>query len=157
MVLVDEYDKPILDSMYEAHAEKNHSLMRDLYSPLKEMDHYLKFIFLTGITKISHVNIFSGLNQLSDISMVEKYDCICGITEEELKDNFAEQINDMSEKYNISFEDSLLKLKYYYDGYHFSTKMKDVYNPFSLIKAFSDNSFGQYWFESGTPTILKND
>lgn len=154
VVLVDEYDKPILDAMYTNLESHNHSVLRGFYSPLKELDHYLHFIFLTGITKISHVNIFSGLNQLEDISMMKKYACICGITEEEIKNNFDECIKTFAEEKEITYEETLLQLKQNYDGYHFSKKSVGVYNPFSLIRALKELDLGSYWFESGTPTIL---
>lgn len=154
VVLVDEYDKPILDAMYTNLESHNHSVLRDFYSPLKELDHYLHFIFLTGITKISHVNIFSGLNQLEDISMMKKYSAICGITEEELKNNFGEVIKEFADEKNISYEETLQELKKNYDGYHFNKNCEGVYNPFSLIRALKELELGSYWFESGTPTIL---
>ncbi len=154
VVLIDEYDKPILDAMYTNLESHNHSILRDFYSPLKELDHYLHFVFLTGITKISHVNIFSGLNQLEDISMMKKYACICGITEDEIKNNFDECIKDFAEEKEITYEETLLQLKQHYDGYHFAKNSTGVYNPFSLIRALKELDLGSYWFESGTPTIL---
>jgi len=154
VVLIDEYDKPILDAMYTPLEKNNHTVLRGFYSPLKDLDHYLKFIFLTGITKISHVNIFSGLNHLEDISMLDEYSAICGLTKEEIENTFQECIEKLATKTKSTYEETLQSLKNFYDGYHFSEYAQDVYNPFSLIKALKNSKIENYWFESGTPTIL---
>lgn len=154
VVLIDEYDKPILDALYEPHKDRNHAELRAFYSVLKSCDEYLKFIFLTGITRISQVNIFSGLNQIQDISMNKKYAGLCGITKEELKNDFADWINDLAESNDMSEEECLAELKRMYDGYHFSKNSPDIYNPFSLLNAFAAQEFGSYWFGSATPSSL---
>ncbi len=154
VVLIDEYDKPILDALFTPDEEKNRNILQGFYGPLKELDHYIRFIFITGITKIAHVNIFSGLNQLDDISMNEKYAYICGLTENEIKDCFKPEIESLGNRRNKTFNETLEKLNEMYDGYHFCPDSNGLYNPFSVLKAFSENKFGSYWFETGTPTML---
>ncbi len=154
VILIDEYDKPILDAIYTEFEEQNRSILRDFYSPLKDNEDSLRFLFITGITKISHVNIFSGLNQLDDISLSEKYSSLCGISETELTENFQPEIEALAEKKKMSAEAAEKKLARMYDGYHFSPYSEGVYNPFCLLKCFQDKDFGSYWFESGTPTFL---
>ena len=154
VVLIDEYDKPILDAMYMPHEEQNRAELRAFYSVLKSNDENLKFIFLTGITRVQHVNIFSGLNQIDDISMSEKYAAICGITKEELKSKFKGWISRMAKKNEMTSDECLDELKRMYDGYHFCKTSPDIFNPYSLLKAFNNQDFGSYWFGSGTPTIL---
>ena len=154
VVLIDEYDKPILDALYTDVEDANRAMIRSFYSVLKGCDEYLKFIFLTGITRVSHINIFSGLNQIDDISMSEKYAAICGITKNELKSKFKGWINKMAKKNEMTADECLAELKRMYDGYHFSKISPDIFNPFSLLKAFNNQDFGSYWYGSGTPTIL---
>lgn len=156
VVLVDEYDKPLLETMTvnELQEDRNRSLYKSFFSVLKDEDQYLKFAFFTGVTKFSKVSVFSDLNQLNDISMVDEADKICGISEEELRYNFAPEIKAMAEKWNIPEEKCLIKLAQMYDGYHFSAGAEGVYNPFSLLNALQKRDFGSYWFESGTPTFL---
>lgn len=154
VILIDEYDKPILDALYSASEEENRQILRAFYSPLKDYDQYIKFIFITGITKVSHVNIFSGLNQLDDISLNQIYSSICGISETELTEYFMPEIEALAEKKKLSVEKILEKLAKMYDGYHFSHDVEGVYNPFCLFKCFSEKDFGSYWFESGTPSFL---
>lgn len=154
VVLIDEYDKPILDALYTDVEDVNRAMIRSFYSVLKGCDEYLKFIFLTGITRVSHINIFSGLNQIKDISMSEKYAAICGITKNELKSKFKGWINKMAKKNEMTADECLVELKRMYDGYHFSKISPDIFNPYSLLNAFSDQDFGSYWYRSGTPTIL---
>ena len=155
VVLIDEYDAPLLDVMHE---EKNlptlRNVMRNFYSPLKACDPYLRFVFLTGITKFSQLSIFSELNNIKNISMDEPYAAICGITEDEMLTQMKEDIGMLAAKLNISPEEVLLKLKENYDGYHFSWPSPDVFNPFSLLKAMALGEIGSYWFESGTPTYI---
>lgn len=154
VILIDEYDKPILDALYTDLEEENRSTLRGFYSTLKSSDAYIKFLFITGITKVSHVNIFSGLNQLDDISLNEKYSSICGISETELLQYFEPEIKSLAERNEYTIEQTKEKLAKRYDGYHFTHNAEGVYNPFCLLKCFSERDFGSYWFESGTPTFL---
>ena len=155
VVLIDEYDAPLLDVVHE---KENlgvlRNIMRNFYSPLKACDPYLKYVFLTGITKFSQLSIFSELNNIKNISMDEPYAAICGITEDEMLTQMKEDVEMLAAKLNISPEEILLKLKENYDGYHFTYPSPDIYNPFSLLNAFADGKFGSYWFGSGTPTYL---
>ena len=155
VVLIDEYDAPLLDVVHE---KENlgvlRNIMRNFYSPLKACDPYLKYVFLTGITKFSQLSIFSELNNIKNISMDEPYAAICGITEDEMLTQMKEDMGMLAAKLNISSEEVLLKLKGNYDGYHFTYPSPDIYNPFSLLNAFADGKFGSYWFGSGTPTYL---
>ncbi len=154
VILIDEYDKPILDALYTQYEEQNRQELRSFYSPLKDCDQYIRFLFLTGITKVSHVNIFSGLNQLNDISLDKKYSSICGVSESELGEYFMPEIEALAEEQEMSLEETKAKLAQMYDGYHFTHDVEGVYNPFCLLKCFSANDFGSYWFESGTPSLL---
>ena len=156
VILVDEYDKPLLDTMYSnpEQEEKNRSLYKSFFSALKDMDRYLKFVFFTGITKFTKVSIFSDLNQLDDISLDNDVDGICGITEDELLDNFQPEITALADAQGLSHEKCIEKLRKMYDGYHFSEYGVGVYNPFSLLNAFSKRRFKRYWFGSATPEIL---
>lgn len=155
VVLIDEYDAPLLDVVHE---EKNlpvlRDVMRNFYSPLKACDPYLRFVFLTGITKFSQLSIFSELNNIKNISMDEPYAAICGITEEEIKEQMSYDLGLLAEKMQITRDEVLAKLKENYDGYHFTWPSPDIYNPFSLFNAFNDGKFNSYWFGSGTPTYL---
>lgn len=154
VILIDEYDKPILDALYTEYEEKNRQELRSFYSPLKDCDKYIRFLFITGITKVSHVNIFSGLNQLDDISMTEDYSQICGISETELEKYFEPEIKALSERRKLTVQQAKEKLAKMYDGYHFVPDSEGLYNPFCLLKCFRDKKFGSYWFESGTPSFL---
>lgn len=154
VILIDEYDKPILDALYTEHEESNRQELRNFYSPLKDLDRYIRFLFITGITKVSHVNIFSGLNQLNDISMAGEFSSLCGISESELEKYFLPEIEELSKKFNKSLPEIREKLSDMYDGYHFSYGSEGVYNPFCLLKCFYEKNFGSYWFESGTPSFL---
>ena len=155
VVLVDEYDKPLLELIdNEQLREHNRAVFKGFFSLLKSYDRYLQFVFITGVTKFSKVSIFSDLNQLDDISLDEEYAGICGITEDELTENFAPEIQALSEKQGISTEECLDKLRRTYDGYHFSGEGEGVYNPYSLLLTFRKKKFGSYWFETGTPTFL---
>lgn len=153
-IIIDEYDKPVLDALYTEYEEKNRAELRAFYSPLKELDQYIRFLFITGITKISHMNIFSGLNQLNDISLMAKYSSICGISESELNSYFMPEIEALANRFGMTVEAAKEKLKTMYDGYHFSFNVEGVYNPFCLLKCFYDCDFGSYWFQSGTPSML---
>ena len=154
VILIDEYDKPILDALYTDFEEQNRQELRSFYSPLKDCDKYIRFLFITGITKVSHVNIFSGLNQLDDISMNKDFSSLCGISETELELYFEPEIEALSKDHDMSISRIKEKLAQMYDGYHFSYKTEGVYNPFCLLKCFREKSFGSYWFESGTPSFL---
>lgn len=156
VVLVDEYDKPILDVLdYDKDLEEEHrNILKGFYSTFKGADEYLQFVFLTGVTKFSQVSVFSGFNQPKDISMHAKYETLCGISQEELESYFREPIEELTEAYRCSYDEMLNMLKSQYDGYHFSDRMTDVYNPFSLFNAFDSGRIYDYWFTSGTPTYL---
>lgn len=154
VILIDEYDKPILDALYTEYEEHNRQELRNFYSPLKDSDKYIRFLFITGITKVSHVNIFSGLNQLNDISLDSTYSSICGISESELEQYFEPEIKTLAEKQEMTVAETKEKLAQMYDGYHFAHDVEGVCNPFCLLKCFFSNDFGSYWFESGTPTFL---
>lgn len=154
VVLIDEYDKPILDVLGDPMEEANRDILKNFYSVFKTADADLRFVLLTGVTKFSQVSVFSGFNQPYDISMNSTYEALCGITEEELLLYFSEEIELMAQQMNVSQEQMRGFLKNLYDGYHFSPAMKDVYNPFSLFNAFANMSLRNYWFASGTPTYL---
>jgi hypothetical protein len=155
VVLIDEYDAPILDVLHDDEKrEEIRMMLREFYSPLKMCDRYLRFVFLTGISMFSQLSIFSELNNLKIISDRSEYASICGITEQELRDNFKEGIEKMATRYECSKDEMLAKLKSSYDGYHFSADSEGLYNPFSLLNAFDNNAIGSYWFASGTPRAL---
>ena len=154
-VLIDEYDAPLLDVVHE---EENlpelRQVMRNFYSPLKACDPYLRFVFITGITKFSQLSVFSELNNLSNISMLPQYAAICGITKEELAGQMAVDIELLGKKLGKTGEETLAALTDYYDGYHFTWPSPDVFNSYSLMRAFDDGRIGAYWFETGTPTYV---
>ncbi len=154
VILIDEYDKPILDALYTEYEEQNRQELRSFYSPLKDCDKYIRFLFITGITKVSHINIFSGLNQLNDISLNEAFSSICGISESELTEYFMPEIEALAKRQEMTVEETKKKLAEMYDGYHFTHDVEGVYNPFCLLKCLSEKDFGSYWFESGTPSFL---
>ena len=165
VVLIDEYDKPLLDVLdtgLRCNVDGNERMLEDwhrdvlkgFYSVFKAADDDLKFVLLTGVTKFSQVSIFSGFNQPQDISLDARYETLCGITQDELERYFEEPIKEMAESYSETTEEMLARLKQHYDGYHFSERMTDVYNPFSLLNAFAQNTVRDYWFASGTPTYL---
>ena len=154
VILIDEYDKPILDALYTEFEEQNRQELRSFYSPLKDSDKYIRFLFITGITKVSHVNIFSGLNQLNDISLNQDFSTICGVSETELEKYFLPEIEALAEKQGLSVAETKNKLAEMYDGYHFAYESEGIYNPFCLLKCFYEKMFGSYWFESGTPSFL---
>ncbi|MFS2810060.1 ATP-binding protein [Parabacteroides distasonis] len=155
VVLIDEYDAPLLDVVHE---EKDlpvlRNVMRNFYSPLKACDPYLRFVFLTGITKFSQLSIFSELNNMLNISLFPEYATLCGITEEEVREQMGEGIDRLAEKLGVSPEEALKSLKQNYDGYHFAWPSPDIYNPFSLLNALANGRIDSYWFGSGTPTYL---
>ena len=166
VVLIDEYDKPILDVLNTGAFTRNHEgekllleehhreVLKSFYSTFKGADEYLKFVLLTGVTKFSQVSVFSGFNQPKDISLDERYESLCGITQEELEKYFEEPISRLATKYECTVEEMKDWLKRQYDGYHFSTNMATIYNPFSILNAFDMNEIRDYWFATGTPTYL---
>lgn len=155
VVLIDEYDAPLLDVVHEReNLDVLRNIMRNFYSPLKACDPYLRYVFLTGITKFSQLSIFSELNNIKNISMDEPYAAICGISEDEIRLQMKDDLGELAKKLEITPEEALMKLKENYDGYHFTSPSPDIYNPFSLLNAFADGKFGSYWFGSGTPTYL---
>ena len=157
VVLVDEYDAPMLDVVHETDClDKLRNTMRNFYSPLKYCEPKLRFVFLTGITKFSQMSIFSELNNIKNISMDNEYAAICGITEEEMLTQMSDDIDALAHAQGIGREEAISKLKDNYDGYHFSAKSPDMFNPYSLLNCFADNEFNDYWFSSGTPTYLLN-
>ncbi len=158
VVLVDEYDNPLLENMTvnPQQEEANRNLYKNFFATLEDCDEYLRFYMFTGVTKFSKVSIFSDLNQLTDISMADEYAEICGITKQEIEDNFDLYIQNLSKKVCLSRDAALSELKRMYDGYHFSGEGEGMYNPFSLLHCFNECKFGNYWFESGTPTFLIN-
>ena len=157
VVLIDEYDAPLLDVVHEReNLDVLRNIMRNFYSPLKACDPYLRYVFLTGITKFSQLSIFSELNNIKNISMDEPYAVICGISEDEIRLQMKDDLEGLAKKLGITPEEALMKLKENYDGYHFTSPSPDIYNPFSLLNAFADGKFGSYWFGSGTPTYLIN-
>lgn len=155
VVLIDEYDAPLLDVVHE---ERNlpvlRNVMRNFYSPLKACDPYLRYVFLTGITKFSQLTIFSELNNIKNVSMDSSYSAICGITEEEMLTQMDSDIDWLATRMELPREQALAQLKRNYDGYHFTWPSPDIYNPFSLLNAFADGKMDSYWFGSGTPTYL---
>ena len=155
VVLIDEYDAPLLDVVHEReNLDVLRNIMRNFYSPLKACDPYLRYVFLTGITKFSQLSIFSELNNIKNISMDEPYAAICGISEDEIRLQMKDDLGGLAKKLEITPEEALMKLKENYDGYHFTSPSPDIYNPFSLLNAFADGKFNSYWFGSGTPTYL---
>ena len=155
VVLIDEYDAPLLDVVHE---EKTLPILRNVmlnfYSPLKASDPYLEFVFLTGITKFSPLSIFSELNNLKNISMRPDYAAVCGITVEEMKTQMSDYIDDFAEHRRTTRDEAIAGLRRQYDGYHFTWPSPDIFNPYSLLNAFQDHAFTNYWFGSGTPTYL---
>ena len=155
VVLVDEYDKSLLETEGEA-LEESRKLFKGFFGNLKSCDEHLQFTFITGVTKFSKVSIFSDLNQLNDISFDKDFSAICGITQKEMEKTFKPEIQALAEEISLSYEGCLTELKRMYDGYHFHQKGEGLYNPFSLINALFKKEFGNYWFASGTPTFLLN-
>jgi hypothetical protein len=155
VVLIDEYDKPLLDTIDN---KELHELIYDylggFYAVLKSVDAHLRFLFLTGITKFAQLNVFSQLNQLDDISLQEEYAGICGITEEELLSNFQPELHALAAENEQTYEDAVAEMKKRYDGYHFTRKSPDVYNPFSVLNILNTKTYRNYWFKTGTPNAL---
>ena len=155
VVIIDEYDAPLLDVVHEKDNLKQLRLiMQNFYSPLKKLDPYLEFTFITGITKFSQLSIFSELNNLDNISMFDQYSAICGISKTELTTQMKPDVEALGEALGMTYEECLAELTRFYDGYHFSEKSEDVFNPFSLVKALNARKIDPYWFGSGTPSYL---
>ena len=155
VVLIDEYDAPLLDVAHDKDSlEVLRNVMRNFYSPLKGSEAMLRFVFLTGITKFSQLSIFSEFNNIKNVSMDEAYAGICGITKEELLTQMSDDIDELATKLELSREETIKELKEHYDGYHFSWPSPDVFNPYSLLNCFADGKTDSYWFGSGTPTYL---
>ena len=155
VVLVDEYDSPIVDVYGNPDLEAaNRRTLHDFYRVMKANSDYLKFVFLTGVGKLGQINVFSGLNNLQDISLESKYSAICGVTTDELLSYFHKGIEELADEMDMDFDSAVQKLKDQYDGYHFSKKLIDIYNPYSLVKALNSRDISDYWFQSGTPTSL---
>ena len=154
-VIIDEYDAPLLDVLHDDQMlQDKRQVMQEFYVPLKANERYVKFCFITGITKFSQLSIFSTINNLTNVTMDPSFASICGITEKELGSVMAEDIRLLSTAYEESPELMHERLKEQYDGYHFSRNSEGVYNPYSLLKAFKQKEVANYWFESGTPTFL---
>ena len=157
VVLIDEYDAPLLDVAHEEESlDVLRNVMRNFYSPLKDCEPMLRFVFMTGITKFSQLSIFSELNNIRNVSMDKTYAGICGITKEELLTQMGEDIDELAESLELTREETVQELKGHYDGYHFTWPSPDVFNPFSLLNCFADGELNAYWFGSGTPTYLIN-
>ena len=166
VVLIDEYDKPLLDVMNTGIAspvvageirtleDYNREMLKGFYSVFKLADRHLQFVLLTGVTKFSQISVFSGFNQPKDISYDARYDALCGITKEELLTVFREQIKELGANCGLTEEETIAQLTRKYDGYHFSKRMSDIFNPFSILNCFSSLDLADYWFASGTPTYL---
>ena len=155
VVLVDEYDKPLLQAINNLELLDDYrQTLKAFYGVLKSADRYLRFVFLTGVTKFSQVSVFSDLNQLNDISMKPPYATVCGITRQELVDTFTPELKNLSEANQLTFEETLQKMTATYDGYHFCEFAEGVFNPFSVLNSFDGCKFDSYWFQTGTPTFL---
>jgi hypothetical protein len=157
VLIIDEYDAPLLNALHDkAMLEKVRQVMQEFYSPLKDADPYLRFCFITGITKFSQLSIFSTINNIENISMQKEYAAICGITETEVHTDFNSSVEMLSKELKCSVEEAYAELKRQYDGYHFTSDSEDIYNPFSLLCALKNKTVNSYWFETGTPTFLIN-
>ena len=155
VVLIDEYDAPMHDSVSDEELQKTiRNIMRDFFSPLKQQEGNIRFVFITGISKFSQLSIFSELNNLKILTLKDEYSSCCGITKSELSQYFREGIEEMAEHNGLTYEETLEQLKLHYDGYHFSINSEDIFNPYSIINALDDKEFNSYWFTSGTPTFL---
>lgn len=155
VILIDEYDKPILQTLRDPELQAEHrAQLKAFYSVLKTQDRYIKFAFLTGVTKFGKVSVFSDLNNLTDISMDHRYISICGMTEKELLTNFKESINELAEANGDTEEATIAKLKARYDGYHFEENTVGIYNPFSVLNTLAKSRYDDYWFKANTHTFL---
>lgn len=154
VILIDEYDKPIIDFLDDVpRAEENRALFRSFYSVLKDADEYIRFLLITGVSRFSKVSIFSGLNNIEDISLSESMNDLVGITQAELETNFNPELADLAKKFEMGFEGILEEVKFWYNGYSWRGE-NTLYNPFSLLLLFKQKTFDNFWFETGTPTFL---
>lgn len=155
VILIDEYDKPLLDTAGNKTLQDTYrSQLKSVYGNLKNCDRYIEFAMLTGVSRFGKLSIFSDLNNLQDISLSEEYSAICGMTIEEIRDNFDAGVHELADRNEMSVDEAYEQLKKNYDGYHFSPTSPDMYNPFSLLSALSSGYIGSYWFSTGTPTFL---
>ena len=155
VVILDEYDAPVMRLLYDKEQlEDMRTMLREFYQVLKDEGAYLKFVFITGVTKFSQMSIFSELNNLKQVSMFDEYSGLCGITQKELDTVLRPCVEEYAEALNVTADDAYAKLKHNYDGYHFSENSQDVYAPYSLLNALNDKATRNYWFESGTMTSL---
>lgn len=155
VILIDEYDKPLLDSVGDTELQNSlRAILKGFYSNLKNCDPFIEFTMLTGVTKFGKLSIFSDLNNLKDISLMDEFSAICGITKDEIVKYFDSGVRYLAEKNNLTVDEAYAKLKTSYDGYHFSPESPDIYNPFSLLNALDAGRIGSYWFATGTPTFL---
>lgn len=155
VILVDEYDKPMLQAIGQDELQQHfRDTLKAFYGALKSQDGHIRFALLTGVTKFGKISVFSDLNSLDDISMWNRYVEICGISEQELAGYFAEEIQSFAQTQGMTEKALRVRLKEMYDGYHFTQNSPGIYNPFSLLQAFNRQEFGNYWFETGTPTYL---
>lgn len=155
VILVDEYDKPMLEAIGNPELQEDYrSTLKAFYGNLKSCDEYIKFAFLTGVTKFGKVSVFSDLNHLTDISLDSRYVDICGISEAELRTNFDEGVAELATANNMTKDECYARLKRDFDGYHFQPDTVGIYNPFSLLSTLASGQFKDYWFETGTPTFL---
>ena len=155
VILIDEYDKPILQTLRDPELQEKHrNMLKAFYSVLKTQDRYIKFAFLTGVTKFGRLSVFSDLNNLNDISMDPRYVAICGITEDELTTNLCPGIEQLAEAYGDTIENTIEQLRMRYDGYHFKQNSVGLYNPYSVLNTLAKAEYADYWFETGTPTFL---
>ena len=157
VVLIDEYDAPLLDVMREESFEPLRDMLQGFYKVLKASTAYLRFVFLTGITKFSQLSIFSALSNLTDMTMNPRYAAICGITRDELISELMPEVAYMAKELGLTVDGVLAKLKYKYDGYHFTKNCPDIYNPFSLLNSLKDCELRNYWYSTGTPTLLTKE
>lgn len=155
VILIDEYDKPILQTMRDPELQAKHrAQLKAFYSVLKTQDRYIKFAFLTGVTKFGKVSVFSDLNNLTDISMDHRYISICGMTEKELLTNFKEGINELASANEDNETETIDKLRMRYSGYHFEENSEEIYNPFSVLNTLANSRYDDYWFKANTHTFL---
>ena len=155
VILIDEYDKPLLQNLHDEEMQNRlRNMLKPFYGVLKTMDRAIRFALLTGVTKFGKISVFSDLNNLMDLSMDNRYVEICGITEKEIHAYLEDEVKELADTQMTTYEETCLKLKQRYDGYHFTAKSEGIYNPFSLLNTFAKMEFGDYWFETGTPSYL---
>ena len=155
VILVDEYDKPLLQNLHDETMQTElRNMLKPFYGVLKTMDGCIKFALLTGVTKFGKMSVFNDLNNLMDISMDDRYVEICGITEEEIHTYLEKELQGLASRQKVSYEEMCLELKKRYDGYHFVENSIGMYNPFSLLNTFAKKKLSDYWFETGTPSYL---